>query len=77
MKITKLGFVLGMVLILSVVASACQPAAAPVVEEAPAEEAPAAEAPATVAPTAEPVAEPLCIRPRHQNFEQPLLGINA
>ena len=57
MKITKLGFVLGMVLILSVVASACQPAAAPVVEEAPAEEAPAAEAPAAEAPTAEPVAK--------------------
>ena len=54
MKITKLGFVLGMVLILSVVASACQPAAAPVVEEAPAEEAPAVEAPAAEAPTAEP-----------------------
>lgn len=45
MKITKLSIVLGMVLILSVFASACQPAAAPAV------------APTVEAPTAEPEAK--------------------
>ncbi len=55
----KISFLLGMILVLSLVAVACQPAAAPepAAEEAPAEEAPAEEAPAEEAPAAEPEAK--------------------
>ncbi len=57
MKKSKISLVLGMVFILSIVASACQPAAAPApeVEEA----APTVAAPAAVEPTVAPVAEKL------------------